>query len=187
MRSWKLAIESENDLVKVTYSLYNLSEVYLGVCQSAIWEWHQNVNHPTWPGIDLIGKVPYFDQYTRETIVTSYLSYSFNNGINTCKVGSYPTTLTERTIVKNNLRCCNHHELSQIRGETYCICVNFTAHNVWTFYGTILRKSKAEIADCNNFCRLWSECRTFLSRQTAVKFWQFLAIKKPSRLIITQI
>ena len=46
--------------------------------------------------------------------------------LNTCKVGSYSTLHTERTTVKNNLTCCNHHEISQIPGETYCICVNFT-------------------------------------------------------------
>ena len=36
LKSLKLAIESENALVKVTYSLYNLFEIYLGVCKSAI-------------------------------------------------------------------------------------------------------------------------------------------------------
>ena len=35
-KSLKLSIESENALVKVTYRLYNLFEVYLGVGKPAI-------------------------------------------------------------------------------------------------------------------------------------------------------
>ena len=36
LKSLKLSIESENALVKVTYSLYNLFEVYLEVVKPAI-------------------------------------------------------------------------------------------------------------------------------------------------------
>ena len=36
LKSLKLAIESENVFIKVTYSLHNLFEVYLGVCKPAI-------------------------------------------------------------------------------------------------------------------------------------------------------
>ena len=58
LKSLKLVIDSENVLVKVAY---NLLVVYLGFGKPVIWEWHQNVNHPRWPGINVIPEVPYFN------------------------------------------------------------------------------------------------------------------------------